>query len=186
MRRMVRSVRMGWFLAGLLAASGAWGAPGVSYDETRLAEFRWGIICAEETGRRAPAPETMAGFIEIYGGVPYLGRETTRVPAIPELAFGVIARSRAPSGIAEVTVTVTHPPMGASGVTRQRWVTGITGSQANGSFFRFDLPEERLPGRWTFTGEDASGTLFEVEFEVFDPALMPDEGTPCTGAPPIS
>jgi hypothetical protein len=167
----------------LLAAAPAMAEP--VWDPSALAGFDWGIICAAESGDRLEAPGTIAGFIEIYAGDPVIGRRTLTVPALPELAFGVVLTGDA-DGAEDVFVTVTHPPMQPSGRTSQSWFTTIPTGERTASFFRFDTAEERVPGLWRFVAMEGDRVIYDAAFEVLDPALMPDFRDPCPGPAPIS
>lgn len=175
---------MRWLLAPfLLTATAAAAEPQWSPDA--LDGFDWGIICVAEAGERVAAPGTIAGFIEIYAGDPVIGLRTLRLPALPELAFGVLLTGDA-DGAAVVEVTVTHPPMQPLGRTEQSWTTSIPAGATTASFFRFDTAEERVPGQWRFTAREGGQVIYDIAFEVLDPALMSGFADPCPGPAPLS
>ncbi len=169
-------------LAGLLAAPAAAAPP--THDAALLDRIDWGIICAGRSGRQEVAPDTMLGFIDLYEGEAGVGLRTQTLPALPELAFGVVAW--AVTDLDDVTITVTHPPMAPAGTTRQSWVATFAAGQGAANFFRFDLPEERVPGLWRFVATQGDRIVYEASFEVVDPALMPAFTDPCPGPVPVS
>jgi hypothetical protein len=172
------------FAAWLLAAAPA-AADGPVWDRVALGGLDWGIICVDSSGRRAEAPGTIAGFIDIYAGEAVIGQRTLQVPALPETAFGFLLTGDA-DGAAEVLITVFHPPMQPGGRTVQSWVTAIAPGETTASFFRFDLAEERVPGAWRFVATEAGRVLLDATFEVADPAAMPGFADPCPGPLPVS
>lgn len=155
------------------------------HDTSAFRSFAWGIICAEDSGERIAAPDTMAGFIDIYAGKPHIGRATTRIPAIEGLAFGIVAQANGVD-LSAVTARVNHPPMGTGGVTRQSWESFFSAAEPSSNFFRFDYPEERVPGPWTMEATVEGRVIYSVTFEVVDPSLMPDFVNPCPGPQTIS
>jgi hypothetical protein len=181
-RRMTCAALPAVCLAVCLAAAPAAGA--AEWDRAELADFAFGIVCAGAPGARTPAPDTIAGFVELVDGHIFVGRETARIPALPGLAFGIVARSR--TAHPEVTVTVEHPPMATAGATRQVWLSAFDGEAAAANFYRFDQPYERVPGTWRITAAAGGRILYDVVFEVVDPALMPGFTDPCPGPVPVS
>lgn len=167
----------------VLLACPAVAQDGPAWDRTLLERIDWGIVCAEDSGQREPAPETISGFIDIYAGEPWIGLRTRRVPALHGLSFGVIAWGR---GVEGVTITVTHPPMQPSGTTRQSWPAAFAAGEGAANFFTFDIPEEEVPGLWRFTAVKDGTVVYETAFEVVPPAALPDFVDPCPGPAPIS
>jgi hypothetical protein len=145
-----------------------------------------GIICAPAPSGREPAPGTRIGFIDLVDGEITLGQATPRIPALPGLAFGVVARVAEHAGAADVTITVTHPPMGADGIMRETWQTDLMPGGPTANFFRFDYPEERVPGDWTLQAEQDGRVLYAARFQVVDPRLMPGFVDPCAVPPQLS
>lgn len=159
---------------------------GLVADPALFATLGAGIICADPPSEQQPAPDTISGFVDLVGGTVYLGRPALRVPALPGLAFGVAGQVVPLSGAQGVTINVTHPPMAPNGVTRQSWTSDFLPGSTTANFFRFDLPEERVPGRWTMQAVLDGQVLYEARFDVVDPARMPGFADPCAPQPPTS
>jgi hypothetical protein len=170
----------------VMSATAAPAADGPMWDREALTAAEWGVICAAPPVDRSLEPDTILGFIDQYPGEATVGLRTTRIPALPDLGFGVIARSRAPQGIDGVRVTVLHPPIAPAGTTRQSWHASIPPEAGAANFYRFDTAEELVPGRWRLTADLDGRVLYDVAFEVVDPALVPEFTDPCPGPAPIS
>ncbi|MCX7889654.1 MAG: DUF3859 domain-containing protein [Rhodobacteraceae bacterium] len=182
----MRRIGTGGLLVLAGAASCAAAQDGAWHDPALLDRFGYGIICAEESGERAAAPGTIAGYIDIYAGRPWIARPTLRVPALPGLAFGVLARASDAMPEGEVTVTMTHPPMAPSGQSVESWSSAFSRDEAGANFFRFDIPEERVPGRWTMEAFVDGRAVYRVTFDVVDPGALPGFINPCPTEQTIS
>lgn len=169
----------------LLLACPAAAQDGPPWDRTLLERIDWGIVCADDSGQREPAPDTISGYIDIYAGEPWIGLRTRKVPALNGLSFGVIGWG-AGGGVDGVTITVTHPPMQPSGATRQSWPAAFATGEGAANFFTFDIPEEEVPGAWRFVARRDGVVVYDVGFEVVHPAALPDFVDPCPGPAPIS
>jgi len=186
MRSMHRAALAG-VLVIAIAAGAAPAAPEAPWHDPALLDaFGFGLICADESGVREPAPGTIAGYIDIYAGDPWIARPTQLVPAVQGLAFGVIAQAGAGMPEGAVTVRMTHPPMAPSGQSVETWESGFGTGVASANFFRFDIPEERVPGLWTMESFVDGRPVYRVTFEVVDPALLPDFVDPCPTTQTIS
>ncbi len=174
------------FAALLLSSGATLAADGPAWDRDLLVVADWGIICAAPPVDTSVQPDTILGFIDQYPGEATIGLRTTRLPALPGLGFGVIARSRQPAGIDGVRITVEHPPIAPLATTRQSWAARIPPEAGAANFYRFDTPEERVPGRWRLTADLDGRILYDVTFEIVDPALMPGFTDPCPGPVPLS
>ncbi len=173
-------------LAICLFPLAAQAGPNIVADPALFVTLGAGIICADPPSEHQPAPDTISGFVDLVDGTVYLGRPAFRVPALPDLAFGVAGQVAPLSGAQGVTIHVTHPPMAPSGVTSQSWVSDFLPDSTTANFFRFDLPEERVPGLWTMQATLDGQVLYEASFEVVDPARLPGFTDPCAPPPPIS
>lgn len=145
-----------------------------------IVDFVYGAYCAQRPEREDPAPETASGTINIVPSIPDFRFRTKLIPAEIGIGFGVLAT--APAGMLHdpVTVTVTHPPYAATGITVERWETDIDDLAPSLMGFSFDAPEELLLGAWTFSAATASGEeLFHIAFEVVAPDLMPQILSAC-------
>ncbi len=170
----------------LFLVSPAFADTHVTGDMGFFSEIDAGVICAAEASNREPAPGTRTGFIDLVEGEITLGLATPRIPAIPGLAFGVVATIAEGGGADGVTILVTHPPMGADGTARESWQSDFVPGNRTANFFRFDYPEERAPGPWTLQAELDGRVLYSARFEVVDPATMPYFVSPCEMPPQLS
>ncbi|MEM9798494.1 MAG: DUF3859 domain-containing protein [Pseudomonadota bacterium] len=134
-----------------------------------------GIICPRiSTGELVEAPGTEAGFIRrIEQGMGFDLMDRT-VPLMDNLSFGFRVGLKAGAEAMDVTVVVTHPPMGARGVTREEWTDTLWPGMTNLNLFTFEEDYEKVPGDWTFAIEADGETLVNVPFTVADtPATAP-------------
>ena len=128
-----------------------------------------GLHCPYEITGSEPAPNTENGVIDTISGEPQVIAHTTTVPAIPDLGFGVQLRLAEGVTLPGAEIVVRHPPMGAEGVTEQRWYPNFNDQTYSLSMYRFDFPYELLVGAWTFSVEQGGQTHFIVEFDVVPP-----------------
>lgn len=177
-----RSARLrraaGAALAALLLATPA------AADDLRVgpgvAELVRGLFCAPpQTGRRE-APDTMAGWIHVPDAPVELVAESTVAPAVLGMGFGVRFRRTGPDA-AILRYEVTHPPIGTAGVTTQGWDSVSMAGDQDSIFFQFDLPEELVPGRWTFSARMDGQELFSAPFTVVPPERAPELAGLCRG-----
>ncbi len=144
-----------------------------------LASLWAGVVCGPPVVGSAPAPDTIAGSTHLVDETPPFIAEITQVPAVIGIGFGVKAQALDPMGLNDVTVTVTHPPMGDAGVTRQSYTSWISGTEPSITFYQFDDDYERVTGTWTFTGVRDGVALFSVAFEVVPPQALPGLAEAC-------
>ena len=144
-----------------------------------IASVEAGIICPPSDMGSAPAPDTLAGTTHILTEEPPFAAAGTRVPAVLGLGFGIKSQSTDPTGIVGVTMVVTHPPMGASGATTQRFQTSISGQAPSLTFYQFDHKYELVLGTWTMTAFAGEEALFSVSFDVVDPRQLPELASVC-------
>ncbi|WP_157971130.1 DUF3859 domain-containing protein [Pseudogemmobacter bohemicus] len=141
-----------------------------------VAAVEWGIFCALKAMDRAPAPDTIAGWLHVpRDRIDFHWPDENVVPASIGLAFGirVIAAPGEVTGAAEARV---YRPGRAKPET---WITSITGSGEVNSFFRFDEDSELIPGIWAFEAWDRGEMLYRVEFEVVPAAARPEITNAC-------
>lgn len=164
-----------------LAAGLALAAPAGAELPLRLAsdvaELTRGLICAPPPAGRREAPDTAFGWIHVPDEPIVIRREGTTVPAVLGIGLGVRFRlhGEAPRLLRYV---VEHPPMEPQGRTRQSW-DGWTRGEGEHVFFQFDLPEELLPGLWSFTAFDGRHEVFHATFKVVTPEEAPELAQLC-------
>ena len=169
-----------------LIATPALAAGDITGDPAMFLTLDAGIICKEGDRRREAAPDTRSGFIEVIDGPSTLGQSARRIPAVPGLGFGVVAQMHETAEAQGVTLVVTHPPMGADGTVRESWQSDFLPGEAIVNFFSFDLAEERVTGPWTMEALHQGRLLYSAQFEVVDPAAMPNFVSPCEEPPRVS
>ena len=125
-----------------------------------------GLHCPYEVLASEPAPDTEVGEIDVIVGEPSVFSVTTTVPAVQHLGFGFQARLADGIKLPGAEIVVRHPPMGADGVTEQRWVPSLSDQNFSLGMYRFDMPYEVLIGEWSFAIEQAGQTHFSVTFDV--------------------
>ncbi|WP_179381544.1 DUF3859 domain-containing protein [Jannaschia marina] len=145
------------FLALLCAAPAA--------AQVRLVEA--GIICPRPTdGELIDAPGTESGFIRrIEQGLAFDLPDRT-VPTLDQLSFGFRTALKPGTPEMDVTVVVTHPPMGERGIEREEWTDTLTPGTTNLNLFTFEYDYEKVLGPWTFSIEVAGEPVVTVPFEV--------------------
>lgn len=139
--------------------------------------FDAGIICSPEPLSTLPAPDTLAGTVNIIEGIPPFVSTSRIVPGLVGVGFGVVRSVISPDPF-EVTVIVRHPPMGADGVIEQSYST-LIGQDPGVSLYDFEYPHEIVPGAWSIAATDGEQLLFEAHFTVVPPAKVPELAAIC-------
>ncbi|MFQ1701195.1 DUF3859 domain-containing protein [Loktanella agnita] len=144
-----------------------------------IASIEAGVICAPDAVGTAPAPNTLAGETHIIDINPPFVSHSRRVPAVLGIGFGVKTLAAQPDGLGEVTVIVTHPPMGDAAVELQSFASSIGGLDPSLTFYQFDYAYELVPGTWEMAAMRGSDVLYKVSFDVLPPALVPELAAVC-------
>ncbi|MHA6346263.1 DUF3859 domain-containing protein [Roseivivax sp. CAU 1761] len=166
----------------LLAATGRAAAGSAEFDPLRF-DLQQGIFCEVRTDGRAPAPDTVAGEIELFSEIPDFQWLGARVPAVPGISFGVRTEARDARIYSGVTMRLTHPAFRRSGATEQSYVTSLGGAGVSINAYTFDTAEELALGIWTFTARHGDEVLYHAQFEVVPPAAEPRIAAACGGMP---
>lgn len=156
-------------------------APLAAQDKTgpAIAALETGVICPPESTGTRPAPDTVAGVTNVIQDEPPFVSTANRVPAVMGIGFGAKAMSESVFGIDNVTMTITHPPMGATQATTQSFQTSISGTDSSITFYQFDYDYELLPGTWTMTARNGEEVLYSTAFEVVPPQAIPELAAIC-------
>ncbi len=124
-----------------------------------VARYEAGVICPA-TGNEVPS-------------LPFVAR-TLVVPAVQGMGFGVRALTTEVVGPVQARIVLSHPPMGPSGAIRQEFSLTLSPTHLAGFHYRFDGPEELLPGTWRVQAQSGGTVLFAVDFNVVAPG--PNDG----------
>ncbi len=138
-----------------------------------------GVICPPESTGTRPAPDTVAGVTNVISEAPAFVSTVNKVPAVLGIGFGAKAMSETVFGIDNVTMTITHPPMGPEKATEQSFQTSISGLDTSITFYQFDYDYELLPGKWTMTATNGDEVLYSTSFQVVAPQQVPELAAIC-------
>ena len=142
----------------------------------------FGVICEVELHGSRPAPETMSGLLNLIDQDRAIDVKTVQVPADKGLSFGIRATLTRGAAVPEVTVVVTHPPMGPEGVTVERWSASMNYGEPTLNLFTFEKEYELVQGNWMFQLEHDGRVLLQQPFEVTAPGTVPAVQQACFGA----
>lgn len=138
-----------------------------------------GIICAPPSVGTAPAPDTVAGSTHIIDVDPPFVSTNRRVPAVLGIGFGIKVQALDPAGVPEVTMTITHPPMGKTGAVSQTYQSLISGANPSLTFYQFDFDYELVVGTWQMQAAQGDTILYRTTFEVVPPSQVPELASIC-------
>lgn len=138
-----------------------------------------GIVCSPPTVGTSPAPDTLAGETHLIANDPPFVSTGRRVPAVLGIGFGVKSQALVPTGIADVTMTITHPEMGELNATSQTYQTRISGADTSLTFYQFDFDYEMVLGRWQMQATQGDTLLYSTSFDVVSPSEVPELARIC-------
>ena len=144
-----------------------------------LASHEAGIICAPPTVGTASVPDTVAGTTHLIDVEPAFVSTNRRVPAVVGIGFGIKAQASDVSGIPEVTMTITHPPMGKAKATVQTFQTVISGQTPSLTFYQFDFDYELVEGTWQMEATQGGVVIYRTTFVVLPPEQVPELARIC-------
>lgn len=164
---------------GLSAAIGlAEPQPGDTVSDG-IASYATGIICAVEPDRIDAAPGTVSGTKHVVHDAPDFVANSRQVPAVLGVGFGITAMAAPTEGITG-TMVVTHPPFAGTGATVQSFPSFVPSGEAGITFYQFDYEYELAIGEWTLTFVADDGVpVYSIDFDVVDPARLPDLADAC-------
>ncbi len=169
------------FLAFLSIGSAALAEVGAFVEPPLILESH-GVICEINLEGSRPAPETLSGTLNLVDQNHAIDVETAQVPAELGLSFGIRAELTPGAAIPDVTVVVTHPPMGPEGVTVERWSAAMNFGEASLNLFTFENDYELIEGDWMFQLEHDGNILLQQPFKVTGPGTVPSVQQACFGA----
>ncbi len=146
----------------------AW-SPAADLTDAAIASLETGVICPPPTVGETPAPGTLAGTTHLIEDEPPFVSRSNRVPAVIGLGFGAKSMTADMLGLSDVTMTVTHPPMGKDGITSQTFQTRIDGTTPALTFYQFDYDYELVKGLWQMEASKDGKVLYRTTFEVIAP-----------------
>lgn len=138
-----------------------------------------GVICPPPSVGETAAPGTVAGVTHLVAEDPPFVSMSSRVPAVMGIGFGVKTMTTDLLGIGDVTMTVTHPPMGKDGITQQTFQTRIDGTSPSLTFYQFDYAYELVQGRWQMEATKNGEILYRTSFDVVAPKAAPELAQIC-------
>lgn len=143
----------------------------------------YGVICDIALEGQRPAPGTLSGVLNLVDQDREIDVTTQAVPADLGLSFGLRAALPAEAAEAQsLEITVTHPPMGPGGMTRERWHVTVAPGDPMITLFTFEEPYELVQGSWVFQIAARGRMLLEQRFEVTAPGSVPAVQRRCFGA----
>lgn len=158
------------------AAAEAGATPMPPAKSEQIARLDLGVFCAYQSMDRAPAPGTEAGWIHVpKDDVSFHWEDQQVVPAVIGMAFGIKATG-AKGWETEVGEARVYRP---GRKTPEMWASDISEHGGTLAFFRFDRPDELVPGTWVIEGWDRDQMLYRVEFRVVPPEAMPEIAGAC-------
>lgn len=155
--------------------------PGIQPDKIapQIGRLEAGVICSPESVGSSPAPNTIAGSTHVIEEEPPFIAVTRRVPAVLGVGFGVKSQTQDGFGYDDVTMVITHPPMGDTGAELQSFSTSIGNTSPSLTFYQFDFDYELVPGIWQMTAMRDETVLYAVTFEVLPPHKVPELAAVC-------
>ena len=154
-----------------LIASPTFAGPPEPVHAPEIAVLEVGVFCALQAMDQMPAPGTESGWIHVpTSEIRFHWPDRQVVPAAIGLAFGVKATGAPGYVSSDAVARMTRPGRAEPEV----WDTGISDAGASIAFFRFDTPDELVPGLWSFEVWDGETRLYHAEFEVVPAAAMPE------------
>ncbi|MBV7407926.1 DUF3859 domain-containing protein [Maritimibacter sp. DP1N21-5] len=129
----------------------------------------FGIFCPRESSGQREAPGTERGFIELIEGEVHPDFFGNIVPGTLDISFGIRFMLEPGQGERVVDVVTSHPPMGPTGATEERYDSIVNDFSASISLFTFDDPYEVVLGEWSFAVELDGVEVLRKTFVVVPP-----------------
>ena len=144
-----------------------------------IKQLETGVICPPPTVGETIAPGTLAGVTHLVDEDPPFVSLSSRVPAVIGIGFGAKSMTADLMGLSDVTMTVTHPPMGKDRVTKQSFQTRIDGTEPSLTFYQFDFAYELVLGHWQMEAVKDGEVLYRASFDVVAPQDAPELAHVC-------
>lgn len=135
-----------------------------------VADLQVGVFCASQAMEQHPAPGTLSGWIHVPANeIAFQWPDRQVVPASLGLAFGVKARLASGVEVPQADMRVYRPGL----TIPDRWTTSFGDLTRTSAFFRFDRPEELIPGLWRVEAWDGPTQIYAVDFQVVPADALP-------------
>ena len=170
-------MRLTFFIFCLIATTAS--AAIDTFVSSLIGSLEIGVICPPPSVGDSPAPGTVAGLTHLVDEDPPFVSMSRRLPAVMGIGFGVKTMTADRMGLSEVTMTVTHPPMGKDGATQQSFLTRIDGGTPSLTFYQFDYAYELVQGTWQMEAMKDGIILYRTSFEVVAPKDAPELARVC-------
>lgn len=167
-------------LAAIMSVAGPAAAEAPLRLSPLVAALERGLFCGVAEGNRMEAPDTEFGWIHVPETPVEMRLRGTTAPAVLGLGFG-LEYTLAGSDAVLIRHVVEHPPMPPAGRSWQSWESWGLGGVPEVVFFQFDIEDELLPGRWSFTAFDGADEVFHAAFDVVAPEKAPHLAGLCAG-----
>jgi len=167
-------------LAALVFLGGAAAAEPPLRVSDQVETLQRGLFCATEGAGRMEAPDTEFGWIHVPDETIEMRTPGAVAPAVLGIGFGVDVTLTGTNPVL-IRHVVEHPPMPPSGRVTQSWESWVLGGVPEIVFFQFDIEEELLPGRWSFTAFAGENEVYHAAFEVVAPGRAPHLAGLCAG-----
>ena len=152
-------------------------------EDPRIADLRFGIVCAGWDYSLETAPDNVEGQVFRHDAFPEFDAGGRIVPAIDAISFTTIAQAAEGVSLAATTIIVTHPPHPETGATQQSF-SGEPMAHHHPFLAGYRLSGEtalNMLGVWTLSVEDADARLlYSIAFEVVQPEAAPFVAASCS------
>ncbi len=143
-----------------------------------VARFSAGVVCTPLIVGQNEAPGTISGFTNTIEGLVEFTSTSRRVPAVIGISFGALVTAKS-FDRSNVTVTLTHPPMGDAGVEVETYATYISATNDSPVLFSLEYDYELVTGPWRFDVSHQGQLLYTANFEVVEPQDLPELANIC-------
>lgn len=162
-------------IALVLAAGAALADPALPASGPLVASLKVGVFCALQAMDQRPAPGTLSGWIHVPDGmIAFHWPDRQVVPAAIGLGFGVKSQM-VPGIFLQGEMRVYRP----GSTVPETWDSSFSDTGEQFGFFRFDRPDELIPGIWRFEAWQGEAQIYSAEFEVVPAAALPEIVNAC-------
>ncbi|WP_298258486.1 DUF3859 domain-containing protein [uncultured Litoreibacter sp.] len=156
-------------------------APKAFFDEEKIKDISYGLVCPSGKTVKLPAPDTHLGFITQRDKSQRIEHTTQIVPLSKGIGFGVDVKLPWGAKLRDVEIAVIHPPYPGTDVTQEHWNTELKPRGSNLNFFLFEFPHEMIAGDWTLQASHQGRIIYSVTFKAVDPSRVHNLSGLCSG-----